>query len=361
MPSGDEKFMRLALRLAERGRGNVSPNPMVGCVVVRGGKIVGRGWHKAFGGPHAEVFALGDAGKKARGATLFVNLEPCSHFGKTPPCADAIIASGVSRVVCAMRDPHKAAAGGLEKLRRAGLETKCGVLEKEALQLNECFITLASTGLPFVVLKAAVSSDGFIAAAKGAVAPRWISCAASRLRVHKLRAECDAILVGAGTVLADDPRLTARLAGRENVRQPLRVILDPRLRSPLSAKVFAGPNVLVAVSKNCDLPKRQALEKKGVRFMACKTDSGGGVDLRFLLAGLGKRGVSSVLVEGGHGVFSSFLEEGLVGKFLLFVSPKVLGAGVPFATKPALARLGRAKELVRIKSGTDWLFEGYLG
>ncbi len=352
--------MRLALRLAERGRGNVSPNPMVGCVVVKGDKIVGRGWHKKFGGPHAEVFALRDAGKKARCAALFVNLEPCNHFGKTPPCTDAIIAAGISRVVCAIRDPHKKAAGGVENLRKSGISVTCGVLEQEARRLNECFLKFVSTGGPFVVLKAAVTSDGFIAGGKGSGAPRWISSAQSRRRAHKLRAECDAILVGAGTVLADNPRLTARIPGRKNVRQPLRVILDPDLRSPLGAKVFADSNALVAVSKNCDAHKRRALEKKGVRVMACKTDSKGNVDLRFLLGRLGGMGISSLLAEGGHGIFSSFLEQNLVDKFLLFVSPKVFASGIPFASRLALARLGKAKEVAREKSGADWLFEGYL-
>ncbi len=357
----DEKFMRVALALAKKGAGNVSPNPRVGCVVVRNGIIVGRGWHKKFGGPHAEVFALREAGGKAHGATLYVNLEPCNHFGKTPPCAPAIIRAGVKRVACAMRDPHKIASGGLQEFAAAGISAKCGVLEKEARELNESFVKLVTAGRPFVVLKAAVTADGFIARGgerHGGKRHEWISGRPARRVVHGLRHECDAILVGVGTVLADDPKLTVRIRGKKIARQPLRVVLDPMLRAPVDSKVFARGNALVATLRGAPAAKKRALVTKGVRLLQCKADAAGEIDLKFLLGALGKMGVASVFVEGGGRVFSSFLKRRLVDKFYLFVSPKKFASGVPFVDEKALGELMKAKIVSGKKVGKDFLFEG---
>ena len=370
----DEKFMRVALALAEKGAGNTSPNPLVGCVVVKDGKIVGTDWHKKFGGPHAEVNALRNAGEKAAGATLYVNLEPCSHFGKTPPCTRAIIEAGIGRVVCAMRDPHKLAAGGIERLASAaGIPVKCGVLEQEALRLNEAFVKFATTATPFVIVKAAASRDGFIAPLENAEsgkasgrgrerkrgkAPKWISCAESRGLVHELRRRCDAVLVGAGTVLEDDPRLTCRLGSGRNAKQPIRIILDSRLRTPLNSKAYADSNALVATARGCGAAKKRALEKKGIEVLECPVD-GTGIDLAFLLEALGKRGISSVLVEGGSRVFSSFLKKRLADKFLLFVAPTALGRGVPLADPQALECLEKLERVTEKRVGKDVLFQGY--
>ncbi len=349
--------MRIALALAKKGTGNVSPNPRVGCVIARGGRIVGQGWHKKFGGPHAEIFALKNAGARARGATLYVNLEPCNHFGKTPPCALAIIRAGVKRVVCAMRDPHKIASGGLQELAAAGISTAVGVLEKEAREFNESFSKFATTGVPFVILKAAVTSDGFIA--REGARREWVSRRPARRVVHGLRRECDAILVGVGTVLADDPRLTVRIAGKKIARQPLRVVLDPALRAPLDSKVFANGNALVATLQGAPAAKKKALEKKGVRVLVCPNGASGEIDLEFLLESLGKMGIASVFVEGGGRVFSSFLKKGLVDKFYLFVSPKKFGCGIPFVDEAALGQLRRARVVSGKMVGKDFLFEGY--
>jgi len=324
----DAALMRRALRLAALGR-HASPNPMVGCVLVSGtGQVIGEGWHPKAGEPHAEVFALRDAGERARGTTAFVSLEPCSHHGRTPPCADALLAAGVSRVVCAMADPDTRVAGsGFAKLRGGGVEVSAGLLEAEARALNAAYIKHRVTGLPWVVLKTATTLDGKIAATGGD--SQWITSAISRRAVHRqLRDRCDAVLTGIGTVLADDPSLTTRLTHKAG-RNPWRVIVDSQLRTPLASQVVKlsaldGKTIIAAVP-DADPVRREALEARGCRVLLCETH-GGRVNLTDLMRRLGTRGdMVGVLVEGGGQLAASLLSAQLVDRWLAFIAPKIVG------------------------------------
>ncbi|MDI6709163.1 MAG: bifunctional diaminohydroxyphosphoribosylaminopyrimidine deaminase/5-amino-6-(5-phosphoribosylamino)uracil reductase RibD [Thermoanaerobacterales bacterium] len=360
----DTEYMRMALELAARARGRTSPNPMVGAVVVHDGQIVGRGFHARAGLPHAEVEALREAGEAARGATLYVTLEPCCHHGRTGPCTEAVIASGVRRVVAGMRDPNPLVAGhGLARLREAGIEVTEGVLAEEAARLNEVFIKFITTRRPFVVVKAAVSLDGKIATHTGDA--RWVTSAAARSEGHRLRDTYDAILVGIGTVLADDPSLTTRLP-EGGGRDPVRVILDSRARTPVAARVLrqesAAPTV-IAVTELSPPERRKALEAAGAEVWICGSDPQ--VDLDLLLARLAEREITSVLVEGGSSVNASFLEAGLVDKVVWFIAPKIIGGreapGAVGGRGPA--RMAEAVELERVQwrpVGEDLCCEGYL-
>ena len=324
----DTELMRRALRLAALGR-HASPNPMVGCVLVNGlGQVVGEGWHPKAGEPHAEVFALRDAGERARGTTAFISLEPCSHQGRTPPCADALLAAGVSRVVCAMADPDARVAGsGFEKLRLAGVEVSVGLGEAEARALNAAYIKHRVTGLPWVVLKTATTLDGKIAAAGGD--SKWITSTVSRRAVHRqLRDRCDAILTGVGTVLADDPSLTTRLT-RKAGRNPWRIVVDSALRTPLDSQVVRQSALdgmtIIAATLDADPARGEALEALGCRVLLCQTHSGR-VDLTDLMRRLGTRGdIVGVLVEGGGQLAASLLSAHLVDRWLAFVAPKIVG------------------------------------
>lgn len=310
----DEKYMRLALTLAQRGLGKVSPNPMVGCVIVKNGRIVGKGYHRKFGDPHAEVYALKEAGEKAKGATMYVTLEPCNHFGKTPPCTDAIIKSGVKKVVAAMIDPNPLTKGkGITALRKAGIEVKVGILEDEASQLNEAFIKNQTKKLPFVTVKIAQSLDGKIATKFGE--SKWITNGHSREFVQRLRRENDAILVGVNTILKDDPLL------RNSKRK---IILDSLLKTPTDARVFLdGGQVIIATTKRAPKSKEKALKKRGAIILRFK---GGRPSLKAVLSGLYRGdGVGSVLIEGGSEVMASAFEEGMVDKAYFFIAPKVIG------------------------------------
>lgn len=305
--SPDRDFMAMALELARRGLGRTSPNPAVGAVLVKNGRVIGRGTHKRAGLPHAEIEALRDArGKKhsvrakrlsIRGATLYVTLEPCAHFGRTPPCTEAIIRAGIREVVVAMRDPDRQVSGrGIRQLRRAGVSVREGVMRCEAMKLNEAYITHRRLGRPFVILKIAATGDGF-------VGPGSITGPAAKAFVHTLRNQIDAILVGSGTILKDNPRLTTRLRGRKG-RDPIRVILDGRHRLPSSARVF---------HLRSDAPTLVASTISRKR--------GGRIDLHDLLKKLGRRGILSLLVEGGPTVWNSFLRKRLADKILLFIAP----------------------------------------
>ncbi len=321
-------FMRRALRLAALGR-HASPNPMVGCVLVNdAGQVVGEGWHPKAGEPHAEVLALREAGEWARGAAAFVTLEPCSHHGRTPPCADALLAAGVSRVVCAMADPDMRVAGsGFEKLRGGGVEVTVGLGEAGARALNAAYIKHRVTGLPWVVLKTAATLDGKIAAAGGD--SKWITSAISRRAVHRqLRDRSDVILTGVGTVLADDPALTTRLTHKAG-RNPWRVIVDSRLRTPLASQVVRlgqeDGRTIIAATPDADPVRREALEALGCRVLLCETH-GGRVDLTDLMHRLGTRGdMVSVLVESGGQLAASLLSAKLVDRWLAFIAPKIVG------------------------------------
>lgn len=356
--------MDRALALAERAAGRTSPNPMVGAVVVRDGRVVGEGYHAAAGQPHAEVVALRQAGEAARGATLYVTLEPCCHYGRTPPCTREVIGAGVTRVVAAMLDPNPRVAGrGVEELRRAGVEVRVGCREEEARRLNEAFCKYITTGVPFVTYKAALSLDGKVATAGGD--SRWISGEESRGLVHRLRDRYDAVMVGVGTVLADDPLLTCRLEGG---RDPVRVVVDSRGRLPLNARLLhSGSRARTLVTTTAAMPgeTRAALEAiPGVEVMEVAS-SGGRVDPEALLRALGEREITSVLLEGGPTLAASMLAGGWVDKIMFFLAPLLVGgarAPSPLGGE-GVARLGDARRLrdVRVERvGEDILVTAYV-
>jgi diaminohydroxyphosphoribosylaminopyrimidine deaminase/5-amino-6-(5-phosphoribosylamino)uracil reductase len=358
----DQRFMQRALDVAARARGLTSPNPMVGAVVVRDGVMIAEGFHRAAGEPHAEVEALAAAGAQARGATLYVTLEPCVHHGRTPPCAPAVIAAGVRRVVIATGDPNPRVAGrGVTLLRSEGIEVVAGVLEAPAAALNRVFFTAMREGRPHVTLKAAATLDGKIADVHGA--SKWITGDAARLEARRLRSEADAIVVGIGTVLADDPQLTVRLEGPWP-RQPLRVVLDSKARTPVGSRLVQGePKGLAVVAVGGDAPSERvrALESAGAQVVRCPS-ADGRVSPAGVLATLAEREVRGALVEGGAEVAASFLEAGLVDRVAMFLAPLLLGgtrapsvvAGVGRDLKRAVAL--EAVEVRRV--GDDVLVEG---
>ncbi len=324
MEDPDERYMKLALSLAKKAKGRTSPNPMVGAVIVHDGQIVGSGYHQKAGTPHAEIHAIASAGNKAKGATIYVNLEPCSHYGRTGPCTQAIIEAGISRVVMAMLDPNPLVNGkGKEILEKHGIEVKSGVLEKEARELNEAFIKYITTGLPFVILKSAMSLDGKIATVSGQ--SKWISSEESRHKVHEIRDEVDAILVGIGTVIKDDPSLTTRLPDNSG-RDPIRIVLDSNARIPLSSKVLniqSNAKTIIAVTKNA--PSDKVSELKKYAEVLTVADKNGKIDLQDLMFKLGNMQITSVLIEGGSEVNASALNQRIVDKIMIFIAPKIIG------------------------------------
>ena len=342
--------MRRALELATRGWGQVSPNPLVGAVVVRDGRIVGEGWHARFGEAHAEVAALAQAGDQARGATVYVTLEPCAHFGKTPPCADALVAAGVRRVVMATHDPDPRARGGVAKLEAAGIAVTAGIEEAAARELLAPFLFSHGADRPWVTLKLAVSLDGAIADASRACA--WLTGREARAQVHHMRAGSDAVAVGIGTVLADDPSLTVRDAPAPRVA-PLRVVIDRGARLPLDSKLVRGARdagVVVVASSQAPAERVAALADSGVEIV--RADS-----LADALRALRGRGVRSLLVEGGAGVAGSLLREALVDRLVIFQAPVLLGEGSlsAFQGAPAVAAEGapRLRVVERRAFGDD--------
>ena len=357
----DEQLMREALRIARNAEGRTSPNPLVGAVVVREGKIVAEGWHRLAGTPHAEIHALNMAGELSRGATLYVTLEPCSHFGRTPPCARAIIDAGISRVVAAMTDPNPQVAGrGFEMLRAAGIQVEVGILEDEARRLNEVFIKWVTRKLPFVTLKFACSLDGKIATVAGE--SQWISGIESRKFTHHLRDINDAILVGVGTVLADNPTLTTRLVVGKN---PVRVIVDSNARTPLDSKVVTDKSArtIIATTSNAPIEKISALKNCGVEIITA--GDGKRVDLETLMRELAEREITSVLVEGGGTIHFSMLAAGLVDKIFAFVAPKIIGGeksltAVEGAGFEKLSDAALLKNLTTERLGDDILISGYV-
>ena len=360
----DSNYMRMALWEAKKGKGKTSPNPCVGALVVKNGKIAGKGYHKKAGTPHAEIHALKAAGRKAKGATLYVTLEPCNHTGRTPPCTEAILRAGISHVVIGMRDPNpQVAGGGAEHLAAQGLKVVSGVMEQECREINLPFIKYTATGLPWVTMKAGMSIDGRIAALPGQAT--MITGKQSLQHVHALRNQVDAILVGIGTALADDPSLTTRLQGPVSGRNPLRVVLDAELRLPASAKMLQqDPSVgtWIFCARGADKKRRNQLEKTGAVVKTVPVAYGNALDLKAVLAVLGQSRVTSLLVEGGSRVHGSFLESGLVDRLLLFVAPKFLGEhGVPLATFPGKRDKDDLPRLEIIKTrryGEDVLLEG---
>ncbi len=317
------------LRLAEKGAGRVSPNPMVGAVLVKDGRVIARGYHHRFGGSHAEADCLRKAAGRARGATLYVNLEPCSHYGKTPPCTDLIIRSGIQRVVVGMRDPNPIVDGrGIRRLRAAGVQVTLGVLGEQAAHLNRAFTTHITHGRPYIHVKIAQSADGFIAGTGSR--PRWISSLAARRLVHRWRSTSDAVLVGAGTIRSDDPRLTTRLV---RGRDPDAIILDGRLSIPLRAKVLTASRkrrVIVCTSTRAvkrNAGKAKVLAARGVLVLSFEGEESS-LRLRTVLRRLYRLGIGSVFVEGGREVFTTFLREGPMDETSLFLAPLVLGKGI---------------------------------
>jgi len=316
----DHGMMARALQLAERGLWTTSPNPRVGCVLVRDGEIVGEGWHEKAGEPHAEVHALRAAGERARGATAYVTLEPCSHYGRTPPCAEGLIAAGVSRVVAAMRDPNPLVAGkGLALLQAAGIETACGLLEDEARELNIGFVARMTRGRPWLRLKAAASLDGKTALNNGV--SQWITGPEARRDGHAWRARACAILTGIGTVRDDDPNLTVRDV--ETTRQPLRVVVDSKLEILPTARILQGEPVLIVGAVE-DAEKMALLRSTG-NFVEILPNGTGKVDLKALLELLARRGINEVHAEAGFKLNGSLLREGLVDELLLYLAPCLLG------------------------------------
>lgn len=355
-----EKMMKRALLLARKGVGKTSPNPAVGCVIVRDGSIVGEGWHKRAGTPHAEVHALRQAGNLARNADVYVTLEPCAHFGKTPPCADALIEAGVARVFAGMVDPNPKVSGkGLEKLRAAGIVTVAGVLGEECRTVNEPFFKHVTTGRPFVTLKSAMTLDGKTATSIGDSC--WITNERSRRHVHKLRSQADAIMVGVGTVIADDPQLTSRIpAGRDS----LRVVVDATLRIPLNAQMLHLESLArtVIATLSDDASRIARIRECGADIIRCR-ERAGRVDLSDLLARLGAMNVQSVLLEGGSTLAGEALRMGLIDKFLLFYAPKLVGGeGMGLFAGVGIERMADALRLRNVtvtRFADDILVQGY--
>jgi diaminohydroxyphosphoribosylaminopyrimidine deaminase/5-amino-6-(5-phosphoribosylamino)uracil reductase len=357
-------YLEMAYGLAEKARGRTSPNPCVGAVVVKDGRILGFGYHEEAGKPHAEIVALARAGRRAKGATIYLTLEPCVHWGRTPPCVDSLIRAELKRAVISAVDPNPLMNGrGINALKRAGIEVIAGLLEAKNRRLNEAYLKFITRRIPFVTLKAAASLDGRIAAKTGH--SRWISSAAARESIHLLRGEHDAILVGSGTILRDDPRLTVRHSLWPGKRT-IRVILDTKLRTPRDARILSFPShgeVLIFTGPQAPDRKAGAIESKGAMVIRVPL-SAAGVDLESVLAELGKRNIASLLVEGGSQVLTSFIEGRFADKIVLTLSPKLIGGttalsflegGGPVSIKGSLP----IKNLRCFPIGDDRMIEGY--
>lgn len=358
----NESFMKMAIELAKKGEGNVSPNPMVGAVIVKDGKVIGQGYHEKCGEGHAEVNAFKSLKEDPSEATMYVTLEPCSHYGKTPPCADLIIKNKISKVIIGMVDPNPLVAGkGIEKLKNAGIEVEIGVLESECIKLNEVFIKYITAKRPFVVLKAAMSIDGKIATKTGE--SKWISCEDSRLQVHKLRNKLSGIMVGVNTVIKDNPELTCRL---ENGNSPIRIIVDSTLRIPLNSKVLNNKDnkTIIATTNKVDMAKVEEISEMNAKVLIID-EKDGRVDLNKLMAKLGELNIDSILLEGGAILNYSALEEKIVDKVMMYISPKIIGgeeSKTPIGGY-GIDKLNNAFKLKNLKTsivGEDILVEGYI-
>ncbi len=358
------KFMQKAIALARKGSFSVSPNPKVGCILVKKDRIISRGSHQHFGGCHAEVDALKKAGEKAKGSTMYINLEPCVHYGKTPPCTEAIIKAGIKKIVVGMVDPNPLVKGkGLRELKAKGIKVRSGVLKEECAKLNEPYVKYITRGIPFVILKAAMSLDGKIATQTGD--SKWITSEASRKYVKALRSQVDAILVGIDTVIKDNPGLL----GGNSKKRAVRIIVDSRLRIPSNARVLdSRAPTIVATRKGIDKRRRENLQAKGAEVLPIprwRKHPQRGLDLKFLMKKLAERGISSLLIEGGGKVNAAALEMGLVDKVLFFIAPKIVGGedAITPVEGEGIERMGEARRLrdTRIRRfGDDLLFEGYI-
>jgi diaminohydroxyphosphoribosylaminopyrimidine deaminase/5-amino-6-(5-phosphoribosylamino)uracil reductase len=339
--AADREFMRQALELAELGLYTTTPNPRVGCVIVKEGAVVASGWHEKAGLPHAEALALKAAGERARGATLYLNLEPCSHHGRTPPCADAIVAAGIKRVVAAMQDPNpKVAGAGFAKLRAAGIEVEHGLMEDEARELNIGFVARMTRGRPWLRMKIAASLDGRTGLANGK--SQWITGEAARADGHRWRARACAILTGHGTVRDDDPQLNVR--GIDTPRQPLRIVVDSRFETPLSARVLKDGKTLVAGAVS-EVARITALEKAGAETVVIPNDRGK-VELSRLMEELARRELNEIHVEGGTRLNGSLLQAGVVDELLIYLAPNVIGdSGRGMFDLPELTEMSQRTDL----------------
>lgn len=359
----DIRFMREALSLAKSAEGRTTPDPMVGAVLVKNGRIISTGYHGEVTTPHAEAWAIQKAGKEAKGSILYLNLEPCCHFGNNPPCTDAIIGAGIKEVVASMKDPNPIVNGlGFRILRRHGIKVRVGLLEKEARKVNEVFIKYITTKRPFVVLKTAMTIDGKIATRTGA--SRWIASPASRRYAHYLRNIYDAILVGVGTVLIDNPKLTVRLV--KKIKNPIRIVLDAYARTPLKANVLntKGARTIIVVGPNASQKRVEALKGKGAEILKVRA-SGGRIDMKALLKKLGEMQITSLLIEGGGEVAASALEARVVDKVCFFIAPKIFGgreAKTPVEGEGVKlpAQAIPLKNVQQQKVGEDILITGYL-
>ena len=359
----DDKYMALAMELAEKGRGMVEPNPMVGAVLVKNGEIVGRGYHQIFGGAHAEIHAIHEGGTNCKDATLYVSMEPCAHYGKTSPCVDAIIKAGIKTVVAAVIDPNPITSGkGIQKLKEAGVEVVVGVMEVQAKRLNVPFFKLIQKGLPYVTVKWAMSIDGKIATHTGE--SRWITCEESRKYVHKIRGQMDGIVVGINTVMRDDPLLTCRIEGGRN---PKRIVVDSNAALPVNSRLLSTINegeIIVAVGKNAQRYRIEKLEQLGCKIVQTQ-DVEGRVDLQELFRRLGEMELTNILVEGGSRIITSVIEGRLADRVMVFVAPVIIGG--TGATSPVVGtgieKMSEAAEIneVSIKRfSDDIVIEGIL-
>ena len=361
----DEKFMRKALQQARKGLGRTSPNPVVGAVITRNGKIIASGYHKKAGDNHAEIDALKKIGYQATGGdTLYVTLEPCNHYGKTPPCTEAILKSGIKRVIVGMRDPNaNVTGGGCEFLADKGVEVKTGILESECLRLNEHFLKFVSTGRPFVIAKSALTVDGWTATSTGH--SRWITNERSRRFVHRLRDRVDGVMVGVGTVLSDDPLLTTRLKDQKG-KNPVRIIVDTHLRISDNSRVLindSSSRTVIVVGDDVPQERLKNFQKQRVSTVICPT-RGGRVNLSALTNILGEMSITSLMVEGGSTLMGSMIRERLIDKFYIFMAPKILGGndGIPMALGSGPKRIDECLSLNDLKVkrfGEDILLIGY--
>jgi diaminohydroxyphosphoribosylaminopyrimidine deaminase/5-amino-6-(5-phosphoribosylamino)uracil reductase len=362
----DQKYIKMALKLAEKGRGRVSPNPLVGALVVKGEHVVGQGYHARYGDQHAETKALEEAGSEAKGATIYINLEPCCHHGQTPPCVDEIIKARISKAVISIKDPNPIVNGkSIEILKNKGIEVKLGVLEKTASKLNEFFFKYITTSTPFVTLKSGMSLDGKVATKTGE--SRWVTSDISREYVHQLRNQMDATLVGIETILRDNPRLTTRLKNSKG-RDPIRVVIDSLLRIPIRMRIFtqesdAGNIIITTINAPIDRIKK--IESSGAKVLFVKPKGKNRVDMQAMVEELGKLQITSLLIEGGPGINASAIQEGIVDKVIMFIAPIIIGGKIaPSAIQgDGIARLEEAVRIRNIKTkrlGDDLMIEGYV-
>jgi len=358
----DALYMKKALALARKGGGWTSPNPMVGAVIVKDGKIIGKGYHRRYGENHAEIDAINNASHSIEGATFYITLEPCTHYGKTPPCVEKIVELKPSRVVIGATDPNPVVSGkGIEILKSSGIETRTGVLEEECIKLNERYFKFITTGIPFVTLKYAQTFDGRIASATGH--STWISSDASLTFAHKLRSYHDAVMVGIGTVLADDPDLTLRLAKGKN---PVRVVVDPHLKIPADARILRNQGdsrTIVISGTRYNKDKLSHLRDMGIETMTIPEHGENRIHLKSCLTRLGERGISSILVEGGSRIITSFMKERLVDKLIAITAPKIMGQGVEAVGNLDILRVDNSIRLDIVKisrKGVDIIIEATL-